>query len=461
MSHEGSPQNGATPFQELSFSEQKEAYLKLPWETRVITDSVHKIKNVFKTEDLSLPRYPLPPRSDQVATTIASMYDLDFRSLEKFKREGDTTQFHRWLVRERDNFYHGIAHEIKRSQRFYLLEEMALRVNNSEKLSAHERDLLNIDIGTIHLLLGREDRLLVGLKGGVFWKTIHWPEPTPESTPSYLDTSMPYLGKAPIIGRKEMELVPEKPLSFEDAEITHIPTSIHSVEESLEQAYYGQRYTVPLEGAEIRFQRAGDLEKLVMLQTRDALFGKMVTKNGEILVIIYTESGNVLSQIPQKPFGEVLAETYRDMVTAVEVRSNRSRRLKNLQNVVSTVDNNDVSESPRAIYIPRVTRQDEGDFRPHYDGPTRPVTPHRVTGHRRHVPMSEKHRQELQKFEQETGISILENLPYGYTFVRPHVVPSGTSFEELPLFIKRRIETKLKEDLQRPEVNPEPLSYKL
>ena len=64
--------------------------------------------------------------------------------------------------------------------------------------------------------------------------------------------------------------------------------------------------------------------------------------------------------------------------------------------------------------------------------------------------MTEEHRQEILKFEAETGIQVLRWLPEGHTFVRPHISPNIGSDElaKLPKFIRVRMEEEIRRALQ-------------
>ncbi len=439
-----------TPLSENPTPEEiKEVLKQNPWEIKVAIESTVAICTLFdELGNNMLPVLPPAPANDPIAQILMRMYEFD-RQQQQLWKPGVSGGLIQGKETERSLLYQEIARDIKRGEKFYFLEEMQKRTFN-EEVTPEVRKLLSMDIATLHLLLGREDKLLVGLKGGVFWKNIEWPEQQVNAMP-HLRTSFFYLQMAPQIGRREMEVVPDKPLIPEVSEKMSIPNPAQTVDEALEQAYYGQKFIIPYEGAEVRFRKAGNLDKVVILQARNILFGRIVTDKGDSLTVIDLENGIALGDIKNQPFGEILAEVYRDMVTAVEVHANRRRTLQNLL-PINPSDDGPV-ENPSVIYIPRTVRIRDGEeFRPKYKGPVRPTTPHRVSGHRRHVNMSEQHRQELQKFEQETGISILENLPIGYTFVRPHVVPSGENLEGLPVFIKKRIEGRLIQDIQRPDV---------
>jgi hypothetical protein len=76
-----------------------------------------------------------------------------------------------------------------------------------------------------------------------------------------------------------------------------------------------------------------------------------------------------------------------------------------------------------------------------HDG-ERHVKPHPIQPHLRRRPITEEHRQHLEEFEQQYGVSILKRLPEGYTFVRPGFSPpgSGEFFWQMPEFIRTRVQ---------------------
>jgi len=435
----------------------KDRLLEAPWERRIATESGLKALRILNetggTEPLPELVFKWKGQVDTIASNIfQNMIGLDDELNEdRLQAPTGDMSYVADNISKRNKFFSTLAAEIRSNQRYYLLEKLLIiHSNNDDNLPVTARALLTNDLTTLHLMIGREDRMLVGIKDGAYWKKIEWPN-MDEYSGGLMDISIAYLFTAPDIGRRELQFVPEKPLTTDDLEKLRIPTPVQSIEESLEQAYYGQRYIVPPEGAEVRFNKAGDLEKLTLLQSRNNVLAKIETPNGETFSVIDLQNASEASHIPGN-FGAILAEVYRDMVTAEFIHAHRTRRLDNLY-----TPSEDDEEKVQVTYIPRKVKiREDGDFRPKYEGPSRPVKPHRVSGHRRHVPMSEKHRQELQKFEEETGISVLENLPAGYTFVRPHVVPAGERLNELPIFIKKRIETRLKEELQRPAEEMKP-----
>lgn len=198
---------------------------------------------------------------------------------------------------------------------------------------------------------------------------------------------------------------------------------------------------------------------MVVVQTDRVLFAKAVTAYGEAFLQLNLDDATWFSpdtnirkheETPKESHWiNILALVYHDMVTAIELPQNRFKTLKKSGNKSGGVV--EFRENLQVIYIPRVIRVgDSPESRPKYDGPPIPATPHHVSGHRRKGNLTEKHRQELMDFERSHGVSILKFLPGGFTFVRPHFVPSDANLEKLPIFIKKRIQTKLQEELQRP-----------
>ena len=64
--------------------------------------------------------------------------------------------------------------------------------------------------------------------------------------------------------------------------------------------------------------------------------------------------------------------------------------------------------------------------------------------------MSDKHREELERWQKARGLNILSRIPEGFTFVRPFVVPADdpAALKGLPQFIRRRMETELVKKIQ-------------
>ncbi len=140
----------------------------------------------------------------------------------------------------------------------------------------------------------------------------------------------------------------------------------------------------------------------------------------------------------------VTALIYHDLVTAQEITG--ERRIKGPKVGIGTG-----GQEPSWIYIPRKVHRQRVEPRvpspnPHF------VTPHRVSGHKRQANPTDKHLKELERFERETGLRILDLLRRnpGFTFVRPHVSPSSDSVANLPRFIHARLQREIEALMQGP-----------
>lgn len=361
---------------------------------------------------------------------------------------------------EKNQFLRNTAREIRSRRQYHILPKLRDEIF-SQSRSYLPATFIMGDICALYLIVCDRERLLVGMKDRLLWKrvdlNIHEGDLFPIEP--YV---LPYLSQIDIIGERELVVVPDKLVHPSEIGRITISTPSKSTEELLEDAYYRQRYIIPPEGAEIRFRNAGDIQKVVMMQWGSGLLAKTSTTQGDILsqINLKTAVSTSSEQIPEVLQGHiadskivnVLAEVYRDLVTAVEIPTSRYNSLGR-RKVSSKPDEIGPEQRPQVIYIPRVVRTGQKpEVRLPYDGPERPITPHRVEGHRRRANMTEEHRQRLLQFEREYEIKILENLPAGFTFVRPHFVPAdaGESLRDLPIFIKKRIETRFTENLQRP-----------
>ncbi|MBI3342520.1 hypothetical protein HY024_05350 [Candidatus Curtissbacteria bacterium] len=395
-------------------------------------------------------------RNQQAAGILLNLYEKD-KELNGLRLEDPTGSLAiMGNIKTIYDYYRDQAREIRISKRYNLLgrmQDIYLKALNNEGFPQIVKELLGVEIATLHLMLGNEDEPLVGVKDGAFWAKVKLP--SIDSPTELLLISMSQVATLPLIGSRELVVVPENLLRTNDLKEVSVPRPVASIEDSLEAAYYNQRFMLPLDGAEVRFRKAGDLEALTLIQVGDHILGKFAFSTGEMLGVLNINTCSFFSwqegTIGAQLFGEVLAEVYRDMVTAVELPTTRSGHVSEASN------NTNLDGPPSVIYIPRVIRDNNagGEFRPAYMGPKRPTSPYRVRGHRRKANMSEEHRRDLISFERKHDISILENLPEGFTYVRPHVVPRDEVLVGLPVFIKRKIETQLKQDLLKPVAEDE------
>lgn len=190
-----------------------------------------------------------------------------------------------------------------------------------------------------------------------------------------------------------------------------------------------------------------------MIQLRNLILAKMKSPYGENLVYIDIEEGigSMTLSLTKGREGDQLkkewvcfmAETYRDLVTAEEISTTNPRPLRTSldREKWQPTHSNDL---PHVVYIPRKVRVGQNNEpREAYDGPKRPMKPHKIEGFRRKGNMTEKHRIALLQYEEDNEVEVLRFVPEGYTWVRPFSVPKTDepNLKELPEFIRRRIVT--------------------
>lgn len=357
-----------------------------------------------------------------------------------------------------------IAGDIKRKNQYYVLTKVFDTVGDpAEPDFSGEvqfmRYVLKMDALALYLLVCEPKRFLVGVKNGVHWKRTFWPS---MEWNRFLSIATTFLANLKHVGKKEADIYPERFVSPNDLQKVNIPKPARSKEDLIEEAFYNQRYILPPEGAEVRLRRGGDIQKVLVVQSGNYLIAKPVLPYGESLLFLDVANAAGFSlptimtsnieeiESRNSPWLDILAEIYHDLLIAVEKKRQRRKTSVSKEKEDEELEI-ELGGRLGIVYIPRVVHigQPLIKERPPYEGPPRPTTPHRVVGHKRKANMTEKHRQELIRFEQRHGIKILENLPVGYTFVRPFIVPVNANLAGLPVFIKRRIETRLAEELQK------------
>ena len=296
------------------------------------------------------------------------------------------------------------------------------------------------------------NRFLVGLRQRPQWQNVILPAINIILPMPIREIAIPYLQEIDQIGERELVAIPQRIVHPYAMSNLHVPRSAQAAEDHLSDAFFRQRYLIPTEGGEVRFRNALDVERMILIQNRNLILAKTVTEGGDLFTSIHLDTGRVfnsdLGLIDNFPLGDLVAEVYHDLVTAVEIPTTRFRNL----GARGTANGLDV-ETPQIIYIPRIARTGQIIDRPPYNGPDRPNRPHRVSGHRRRANMTEAQRQRILDFQEVNDINILNHLPAGFTFVRPFTVPAGANIRNLPQFIKRRIETQLAQRLQMPIVD--------
>ncbi len=350
------------------------------------------------------------------------------------------------------------AKEIKKNNRYESLPQL---LATTVEYPNRARQLMVSNIRTVYLLLCEPNKFLVGVGEELRWKDVNWPNEGIDHQEFYDRTTGLASVYLPLLETDiDPELIPNNPINSHDNSLQNlnVPKPARSIEELLEDAYYHQRYIVPPEGAEVRFRNAGDIDRMILKQGQDNITARFITSKGDETVSLSLDgaehvpmrimSGEEALKNVHGNLENIVAEAYHDIVTAKELPKNRFKRLGDTSiNEVSEDEN-----TPQVIYIPRVLRLgQETEVRLPFDATTREIAPHRVSGHIRKGNMTEKHRLALVEFEEQNGISILDHIPDGYTFVRPFTVPVGSDMRltELPIFIKRRIETQLQQEIKK------------
>lgn len=423
------------------------------WEDRVLQEGIQLgLNSLSSVEGSRLPVINLRPGEGKEYQVLQNFYRIN-RGLDSFP---DYEQAERW-AREKGDYLLGLAREIKNRKQFYILDKL-WKALETIKIPDISRQLLTLDSVALYLIVGGPNRLLVGTKDGIYWKHIQWPKGGGSELDAMLmPIASRYFAEMGYVGQKELATVPERVIRLSELPVIRLPKPARSIEELLEDAYYQQRYIVPVDGAEVRFNKAGDLQKMIIVQSGKVVFAKGVVSQGEVFLWLNldhaswystTEGLYDPSRVEQKEsiWVNILAEVYHDLVTAIELPVKKFRTFGGGETRKTVLEEG----QPQIIYIPRVARVGKIE-RSLYQGPPRPVTPYKVGCHRRKANMTEEHRLRLMEFEKEYGIPVLAGLPGGYTVVRPYVVPAGSSeaLRNSPTFIKRRIETQLRQELQR------------
>src|SRR3989344_360925 len=392
--------------------------------------------------------YP-PLRIGDVTRNKSLSILAEFYEWECKLARGDLSEVRKSLL------FASLGREVRNTRQYPLIGSIYKELKRIRpNLASSMNDFMLSGIRTLFLLACEPNRFLVGLKGGVHWKKVNIASPPDGTNPAILNLASHYLGMLERVGKRELETVPESLVHPDDFSRIHFKATQLPLDKILEDAYFRQRYFVPPEGADVRFRRFGDLARIFAVQSGDEFIAKVSTSYGDETVLIDLQEASYVSPDikllkpgEKSPWVGIVAETYHDLVTAEEIYSTRSRRRVSLDSNSYGFGDWDLN-NPQVIYIPRkrkITLIE--DPRPRYDGPPRPIKPHRVTNHLRDTNMTLRHRDEIYDIEREWGLAegeIVDNIPAGKTWVRPHFSPSGSEavLKVGPIFLKRRILTQ-------------------
>lgn len=425
------------------------------WERAVLFEAcITPIQILSSEPDFSFPQITLNGLPGKAMDTLHELYEIERMLVDQ---QLDPSQPPQDYIDVKHSFFQNLSREIKKGGIQYLLGNLVDALEqNWEYLPDTARKILNVDVTCLYLFVGSYDRFLVGIKDGVHWKKVRWPSANDGQGTIILESAYPFIGNLRLIGRRELIVVPENFIHPERLHTLNIPKPARATAELMESAYYNQRYTFPLEGAEVRLRKCGDIDSMVVIQSKRNIFAKARTPYGEAIIRLNLDTLGWFGpdSYQYRPDGmevegdplwvNVLAEVYHDLVIAVEKPKGRESKKK-----ASAEEGVELKGRLGAVYIPRILRVGERRDRSPYDGPPRPVSPHKVGGHKRRGNMTEKQRLAVMEFEKKYDIEILKNLPGGHTYVKPFVVPTGVNLDGLPVFIKKKIQTELVESLQR------------
>lgn len=316
-------------------------------------------------------------------------------------------------------------------------------------------NLLFQTLTIIWILLEKDGRFpaIIGDRG-YQGRKIFLPEEPEKKAANLFVIGHQILAVLPWLGKKDLDLVPERFAILSQGEKggLGIPIPTTTVPETLEDAYFHQRYVPHPVGAPVRIGRAGDIKGVFVKVRSRVVIGKFTTEKGDILCLLDLETGQGVnffqaedSTQPRDSLSRILASVYHALVVAVEKPSPRTDREEiELDRKYPLADGESlgISYIPRTIYV-GAKKETAAPRTAHAFH--RPPRVHPVRGHPRRAEMSSHQRVLIEQFERETGLSILDKIPPGHTWVRPHFSPAveNEAIVAYPLFIKKRVEAEL------------------
>lgn len=407
------------------------------------------------------------PNSGEEERILERLFQYDFQLAMQVRRHGEDVLNRPVsinLVREKENYLSRLASHIKRTGDYGVISRLLFVLDNeANRTSEAQKMFFGADLFALYLLVGGPNRFLGGTKDSANWISFDWIEGLSDHG-DILNVVKPMITLLHLIGARESVVLPRVPL-LKPGEVW-LPSPERSIGDIMEDAFYGKQYDIPFEGAEVKLVDARDITGMVLIQSAEMVMARVITKRGDAFVSINLDDMLLFSSAEFKrdigytpdeqeyttsPWVNIVAEVYHDLVTAVKVKAGEPRQLRVTKHYPLAGGGTVVDTGPKVIYIPRFVRVgQEPKIRLPLEGLPRPVTPHRVVGHKRKAHMTESHREAIQAFELKAGLKILSSLPEGYTYVRPFVVPKGTEGEmlKLPQFIRRRIQQRLEIQIQ-------------
>lgn len=362
-------------------------------------------------------------------------------------------------LQRKEAFYSKVGADLRRrGNEKRILDLMTAAVDYFPNATELEEGVLGVGCVGLYLFACEPNRFLVGLKGGAHWKNIEIPllsDSIFQAPLLYLAEY--YMGNLHRFGRDNLDLVPTRLIHPDFTTQVTLPKAVARYTDLLEDAYYYPKYRIPEEGAETLLREAGHAQRILMAIEGNDLVSKVETTKGQGLVVIGLDDASWSDPVTIAETGikepsawtNLVISIYHDIVTQEELPRERHEALEPPKTrILTELDKR--AQRPYYIYIPRrIFVGEKGDPRFVYDGPRRPPRPHRVKYSIPKRPITEKHREELKRWSEQTGFEIPQ-IPAGYTFVRPHFSPkeTGERLKELPTFIRRRMQQELDEQVK-------------
>lgn len=429
----------------------------------------HWIKALYRRVFYSLEDCPfmiLPDEYSSLGEAFALLSDL-YNKLQDASRAGD--------IQRMDSIFRAGVLEISRGMEEGKNWQLAFQLAKIAEITASSvnpdtESVLNsprsvfilVTHVVIHLLLGDENHVLVGVRGNQpAWQEVK--TVTPDDGASLYESEIRFFD------RSDLGILPEfrsritpTDLVENNIEFPIIPNCWVKMGDLLEDAYYNQHFLPHPEGSLVSIIGVPEIANVIVKSKRGVddpnyidIIGVFSIGKKKCHIVV---NGDLAQHRPSDAtIGDfdlgnrnsrflmwLLVRIYHDLVTVQEIQPNKLHRSKSLG--APDPPEAKISESLGWIFIPRkIVKKGTVPFRLPSPNP-RSVTPHRVRGHKRLGNMSAEHREKIAEFEQETGLEVLHWIPDGFTFVRPHISPKGDSdcIKNLPRFIKNRIQEDLK-----------------
>ena len=155
----------------------------------------------------------------------------------------------------------GIISKVEKGGDYQFLARVLRAANNKElEYDPIPFEIILTDFCLVLARFSKNGELLVGLRNGVpVWKGVKI-----EESPYEGQFLAFYEGIIPIIdciGEKELDLIPENPMSGVSALKIAFPMITKTTDRILEDAYFNQRFSIHPDGAMITFEDAGMFER--------------------------------------------------------------------------------------------------------------------------------------------------------------------------------------------------------